>query len=443
MVNKCSVPCCKSGYNDNDNSSISLHRFPQDSDRARLWLRAINRQDFIITQNSRVCSVHFLASDYQETSTDSNPTRKRRKTNEVPSKKILKDTAIPSVFPGQPPYLTVSKPPERPNAPTSSARRAKEDEALQQLEFDMKKEDEVSSLSDFERATLLPSGFEKIQRNSQVVFVYPSEDFSSVIASILIDEHLQVTIFLNGSKVPTSKIRHLLSCDGHIHSLTELCNVLSIVKSWCVEENEIDIIDVLSKQVIEILNKLTEKDFNVEILNFLREQMELLSMESHARRYSSDLLIHAFLWQMTSPSLYKILRKVFILPTVRRLQQLSCGLDVKSNMVDRQYLNERASHLQSYERKVILLIDEVYTADRIEYSNGAYSGLTADGSPAKTVLVFMVQSISSKYRDVVCIIPIQRLTASDLRSYFDRVLVDLKDYFQVCATSVDNHVINR
>ena len=79
------------------------------------------------------------------------------------------------------------------------------------------------------------------------------------------------------------------------------------------------------------------------------EQIKLLSCEINARRYSVELMINAFLWHMTSPTLYQVMRKMFILPNVRRLQQLSSGLDVKSNIVDRKYLNERTSNLQSYE----------------------------------------------------------------------------------------------
>ena len=55
------------------------------------------------------------------------------------------------------------------------------------------------------------------------------------------------------------------------------------------------------------------------------------------------------------------------------------------------------------------MIDEVYTAQRIEYRNGCFAGLTHDGAAAKTVLAFMVQSACSKYTDVVRLVPVNKL----------------------------------
>ena len=64
MVFKCCVPCCRSGYDEHSSSEsgISMHKFPVDL--TETWLRAINRRDFVVTQNSRVCSRHFVPSDF-------------------------------------------------------------------------------------------------------------------------------------------------------------------------------------------------------------------------------------------------------------------------------------------------------------------------------------------------------------------------------------------
>ena len=82
-------------------------------------------------------------------------------------------------------------------------------------------------------------------------------------------------------------------------------------------------------------------------------------------------------------------------------------------------------------------------AQRIEYSNGCFVGLTEDGVPAKTVLAFMVQSVCSKYKDVVCLIPVNKLDTGLLHAWFDRVMQGLRDIFLVLAVCSDNHVCNR
>ena len=59
-----------------------------------------------------------------------------------------------------------------------------------------------------------------------------------------------------------------------------------------------------------------------------------------------------------------------------------------------------------------MLIDEVYTAQGIEYNNGSFVGLTEDGRTAKTVFTFIIQSVAGKYKDVVSLIPVNKLNTA-------------------------------
>jgi len=167
------------------------------------------------------------------------------------------------------------------------------------------------------------------------------------------------------------------------------------------------------------------------------------------------MLTLSFLWQLSSTCLYKKLRAVLILPSISRLRQYSSGLSVETGALDLSYLISRTKALADKERMVTLIIDEAYTAQRIEYNNGSFTGLTDDGRPAKTVgltddgrpaktvLTFMVQSVCSKYKDVVCLIPVNQLDMALLQRWFEKVILALDGIFFVVAVSADNHICNR
>ena len=64
---------------------------------------------------------------------------------------------------------------------------------------------------------------------------------------------------------------------------------------------------------------------------------------------------------------------------------------------------------------MLLIIDKIYVAKRVEYSAGEIHGLTADRAVASTLLCFMIKSVAGKYKDIVAMCPVARgLTAAKL-----------------------------
>ena len=114
---------------------------------------------------------------------------------------------------------------------------------------------------------------------------------------------------------------------------------------------------------------------------------------------------------MTSKSAYMKLREIVILPTIRRLQQLSESTSVSTGEVQKHYLIHRSAALKAEDKVVVLLIDKVYAAQHDD-----------DGAIAKTVLTFMVQSLRSTYKDVVKLVPVEGLTTDIVKKNFDSVL---------------------
>ena len=187
----------------------------------------------------------------------------------------------------------------------------------------------------------------------------------------------------------------------------------------------------------------TNYEDNRQLLSFLAAQLWLCATPAKGRRYPIDLIILSFSWRIMSTALYKKMSEIFILPSVRRLQQLSTGSAVTANSIDLAYMSTRTCSLTEEEKNSILIIDEVNTSSRVEYHGGNFVGLLNNGEVAKTVLVFMVQSLLSKYKDVVKLIPVSRLKGDLLKEYFTVVVSELHRLgLEVVAVSVDNHPVN-
>ena len=77
------------------------------------------------------------------------------------------------------------------------------------------------------------------------------------------------------------------------------------------------------------------------------------------------------------------------------------NLNQRTGINDFKYLSLRCSQLNSVDRNVILIIDEIYLSKRVETSGRQIFGLTKNCEVAATALCFMIKSLSSKYKDIV------------------------------------------
>lgn len=341
-------------------------------------------------------------------------------------------------------------------ATAASARLAKQNNAILQTV------DQLSQLESFDNFALfktkiqnetLPSGYIAVVEDKHAWFHYISmaeEHAPMLLASVAITESLEIKAYVRSALIPYSAYQHLLPSKC-LSTTTEFTNILSLCKSLCTDSHNSNNSFFLLRLALSILEQYISKQASsqnpdkclVSLLNFVVEQLKLVQTPKHGRRYSSDLITTAFLWQLTSTSLCQKLRHLLVLPSLILLRKLSSGMTVQSSKLDLEYLILRQTDLTPQQKVVVLMIDEVYTAQRVEYSNGSFVGLTEDGLPAKTVLAFMIQSLAGKYKDVVCLIPVNKLDTVTLRTWFDKVMDALDDFFFVVAVSTDNHVCNR
>ena len=459
MPYSCCVPGCHAGYNSSNESqaekNASMFRFPKNEELKRKWLSAIPRTDWIAKESHRVCSLHFEERDFEIESKDKREQRRQARETSKLQRLRLTPNAIPHIFPGLPSHYSVRTPQPRSSAASSFSRAENQNKRTEQDFAKFLAKDFIESLDMLKeklKTLVLPDGCCSVIQTNRIIFhcFDYKEESPKLLVSITILNNLSVAAHAQSVTIKEKHFQHLLD-HGHVKSFTALLNIIAHCKALnssggSKEQTDFDLeCAVLSLQ--NYCSKCLRNDVHdpskMELINFFIEQLQLLLMAKQARRYSSFTVTTAYLWQLTSSSLYKKLRELFILPSISRLRAYSGCLSVEACSLDLSYLKQRTEPLKEEEKLVTLMIDEVYTAKRIEYSNGAFVGLNEEGKSAKTVLAFMVQSTRSKFKDVVCLVPVHKLDAVLLRSWFDKVMEGLNDLLFVVAVSVDNHVCNR
>lgn len=106
---KCSVPSCNSKYGLRRESHLTIFKFPRDEELKSKWLRNIPHKNWQPSKNSAVCVKHFHEDHviFEDVCRDKDgilTTLKRQRP-------ILKENAVPQIFPGLPKYLSVHKKP--------------------------------------------------------------------------------------------------------------------------------------------------------------------------------------------------------------------------------------------------------------------------------------------------------------------------------------------
>jgi len=453
MVNKCCVPECRTGLTGNVSpEGVSRHKFPTDEVMHGRWMRAIPRKNWTPTKNAVVCSLHFRPSDFASRRADTNTSRGLQCQDLV--KKILKPDAVPTVYSTLPSYFTKEKPPERSHTTRICARLEADNTRLQQANKKLLEAGKVTTLEELllgMRDETLPGGIHTIIYDQRLVyanFILNKESGLKTVFSLAIYLDLSFDIHLDGKRLPLSSVSHLLSSDKITNTCT-LANILAFVKAQSekVPEQRFQI-DTL----VDSLATAIEEEFSLDEsvngkLLFLVEQLKLATMSPYRRRYSPSLLTLALMWENSSPSLYKQLieENVLSLPSIRHLRTLSKAFSMDTGLTEstRSFLVARLKRLSERERHVVLIIDEIYTAQRVEYQSGKLSGYEGQQT-TKTLLCFMVSSVASHYRDVVCLTPVVNLTSVVLHKMFLQVLQVLYSVgLTVVATSMDNFSANR
>ncbi|TRY61555.1 hypothetical protein TCAL_16292, partial [Tigriopus californicus] len=308
----CASPGCTTGFKSKpSDSSVSLHKFPDDPD------------------------LHFkvTTSDF------------RRKDQPIVSieltRRYLTSEAVPSVFPNLPKYLsTTRKPTPRTNTTsTTESRRQILNANLRVAEDNFFKQQLVSTLNDVkEKVTTINLPPEVVMQANQFSLVFASIVLKNgsvphVEYAVVVDESLSLHLSANQVTIPISNFSYL-TASSKLTDITTLANIIHHLKNY--SEASVPSSHWLSpiitdfKDLLDKMDKTPPGEEMLPSLCFLLEQLELALAKPKSRRYSASLLASASMWQIALPALYKqfLSKRILSLPSLTTIKRLSSNLSL-------------------------------------------------------------------------------------------------------------------
>ena len=410
----CIVPGCNSNYH-NQIKFTSIFSFPNDIVLREKWFRAIPRPredyemnkhlkvNFLLLHNLnlilllfiyifKVCIHHFHEEDIERTFLFHDGT----KMVEMVKKKItLKKSAVPSIFPNCPSYLTdVATKPQRLSWHDKEQKRVQE--ACEKSRIDHGETEAkfiVSTLSCiFSKLYLiqLPNGWLTHQPNfNTIIFLKIQFDsnVSTIDRSIIVDENLFCKAFYRQTyKIELSchtfnDIRSLentihevelfeMSQDNHNYSSSSATPLINHIENAIHNiSSAIDTLEPSNSSDLEI-----ERDSMRIRLNFLLDQLKYLIVDKHGRRYNILTQVFSLKIHGISPACYRLIQgsNCLILPHERNLLKIKNTIGLESEYT--KILKEVATTFNDLERHVILQMDEVHIRSDASYKGGRVIG---------------------------------------------------------------------
>ena len=120
------------------------------------------------------------------------------------------------------------------------------------------------------------------------------------------------------------------------------------------------------------------------------------------------------MWNSSPSSLYKqILNEgVLNLPSLRTINRFSSAFNVDTGFTKStlKYIQLRIQNINSYQRKMSIIMDEVYTLKACEFVNGQFRSIElGSDNPTKTILFVMISSLTSDFSEIVAMVPLNKL----------------------------------
>ena len=210
--------------------------------------------------------------------------------------------------------------------------------------------------------------------------------------------------------------------------------------------NALSVLQLVISLLTTVLQDQTYK--HISTLKFVSEQLYLLTLDKY--EYSTDLLVLSSLLYNFSPKAYRFIRdkRLLILPCTTIIKvfmskELSPEIEQHDNGF-LSYIKGKVKALLPSDKTVILMIDEIHLIPYFDYKGGSIVGSAFNSNEAATsAYAFMLNSICSKFCDVVHIIPVKTIKAEIPHMVLKKVIIGLEKIgFNVLCVVSDNNRIN-
>ena len=430
----CVAPNCDTGLVSVETNRLgkkpSLHRFPADASRKAEWLRAMPK-DITLSEDSRLCSLHFTPESYKTEKAD-----QRDERGVSLQLNLLKSTAVPSIWPNCPFYLSRWPEARKTSLATSEARE--EAAVKRNIDRDEKEAREGLTLDGIVKqvCSLLPD-VTIIRSNSSLALLSVHIGDPKIRYGLKIHVDLKFESFCCDMQMDDGKVypvNKLLHC----RDLLVVFENLEICYQKMTTGKERDRTTVES--VVYSLRHSSIAE-NKKII-FLIEQLELTCHPPKGRRYSASLQAIACLLHTISAACYRKLLQddILTLPCERHLRRLTNAINVDLEISESTiaYLKARFTKLSEKDKTVAMLLDEVSSDKKVEYSNGKAFGAENDGDITKSLLCIMLSSIAGRYLDIICMSPISSISAEKIHTVWKNCLKEAtKIGYDVVITMTD------
>ena len=140
----------------------------------------------------------------------------------------------------------------------------------------------------------------------QIILLYvvniSADDFSSpqLSASVKVSKNLN-NLFVGSKKVPFTVYQHLIT-SNKLTNILQLLNILALCKALCANSYEshkssayLSLALSFLEEYVALESHNTLSESSLALVKFIVEQLSLVNIPKHGRRYSSSLITTAFL----------------------------------------------------------------------------------------------------------------------------------------------------